>query len=205
MMLPLHIFEERYRIMVARRITEDPMFGVVLTRSGREVGDQPEIYGTGTAASLITAVQYGDGRYDIAVRGGERFQVTGGNWDEGYLTSSVKWLSDEEPADAVSSESTRLAESVRSAFNAYLEALESTAAITIARVQSERGPRATGFAICAAMPFGVQQRQRQLEAPTTLHLLEDLQSTLRRERELLEATGIGGATLEHPGARFSSN
>ena len=101
MALPLHIFEQRYRTMITRRMNEDPMFGVVLTRSGREVGDQPEVHDVGTAASLLEAIRYDDGRYDIAVRGGRRFNVIGGNWDEGYLTATVEWFPDPDPGSPV--------------------------------------------------------------------------------------------------------
>ena len=50
--LPLHIFEERYRRMLIDQHGADPLFGVVMIRSGREVVDQPEIREIGTAASL---------------------------------------------------------------------------------------------------------------------------------------------------------
>jgi Lon protease-like protein len=39
--LPLHIFEERYRTMIGRCIDERTLFGVVLIRSGEEVGGEP--------------------------------------------------------------------------------------------------------------------------------------------------------------------
>jgi len=55
MLLPLHIFEERYRELMRDRQGSDPIFGVVLTRQGREVADTPEINGIGTAATLVAA------------------------------------------------------------------------------------------------------------------------------------------------------
>src|SRR5918992_1580301 len=59
--LPLHIFEERYRLMVARCIERDEPFGVVLIRDGREVGPM-----TGRIP---------DGRMDIVAIGDRRFRI----------------------------------------------------------------------------------------------------------------------------------
>ncbi len=191
--------------MITRRMNEDPMFGVVLTRSGREVGDQPEVHDVGTAATLLEAVRYDDGRYDIAVRGGRRFNVIGGNWDEGYLTTTVEWFPDLDPAISGSEEAVRLADHVRQAFDSYIEAFERRAAIRVERADLGHDPSDIGYAICSMMPFDIRERQRLLESPDSESLLEDLLRTLRRERELLTTTGIGGARVDHPGTRFSTN
>jgi Lon protease-like protein len=181
------------------------MFGVVLTRSGREVGDQPEIHAIGTAASLLRAVQYGDGRYNIAVRGGQRFEVIDGHWDEGYLIGTVKWIPDADPADDPSGQMAALVDLVVGAFNSYLDALQQITNVQIERVERGNDPIAAAYALCSMMPFSATQRQRLLEAPTPVQLLNDLRATLRRERDLLVATGIGGAAIDHPGTGFTTN
>ena len=191
--------------MIARRMNEDPMFGVVLIRSGREVEDQPEVHAVGTAASLLEAVRYNDGRYDIAVRGGRRFNVIGGKWDEGYLTGTIEWLPDADPATSSGEDAARLTDQVRLAFDAYLEAFERRAGIRVERAELGHDPGEIGYAICSMMPFDAPKRQRLLEAPGPESLLEDLLGMLRRERELLVSTGIGGAKIDHPGTRFSTN
>jgi uncharacterized protein len=205
MVLPLQIFEERYRTVVARRLNIDPMFGVVLIRSGREVGDRPETHAIGTAASLLTVVQYGDGRYDIAVRGGQRFEVIDGAWDEGYLTGTVERLPDADSAEDPSGRMARLVDVVGRAFNRYLDALQRIANIQVQHVELGNDPVAAAYAICSMMPFSTTQRQRLLEAATPQPLLDDLLATLRRERDLLVSTGIGGAAVDHPGKRFTTN
>jgi Lon protease-like protein len=205
MALPLHIFEQRYRTMVARRMNEDPMFGVVLTRTGRGVGDQPEVHDVGTAASLLEAVRYDDGRFDVVVRGGRRFRVFDGNWDEGYLTGTIEWLQDLGPALSGSEKAARLADNVRHAFDAYLDVFERRASIGIERTDLGHDPSEIGYAICSMMPLAAANRQRLLEASSPERLLENLLGMLRRERELLVSTGVGGANIDHPGARFSTN
>jgi Lon protease-like protein len=203
MVLPLHIFEPRYRLLMARRLDSDPAFGVVLTRLGREVGDQPETHEVGTAATLLRAVRYEDGRYDIAVRGGRRFRIHDGQWDEGYLTGMVEWIDPPEVRHAEVSLS--LVAQAKRAFNDYLDALERSASVTVERVDLGQDAELVGYAITLAMPFDVAQRQRLLEAETTSERLDELVRVLRRERDLLLATGIVGAAIERPGARFSTN
>jgi uncharacterized protein len=205
MVLPLHIFEQRYRTMIARRMSEDPMFGVVLIRSGREVGNQSEIHPVGTGASLLDAVRYNDGRFDIVVRGGRRFRVIDGDWDEEYLNATIEWLPDLDPAIPGNGRAARLADQARYAFEAYLDAFERRAGIRVERPELEHDPGEIGYAICSMMPFDAPKRQRLLEASSIESLLEDLVGTLRRERELLISTGIGGANFDHPGTRYSVN
>jgi Lon protease-like protein len=204
MVLPLHIFEPRYRKMFAHRSESDPIFGVVLTRSGREVGEQPEIFEVGTGATLLSAIRHEDGRVDLAVRGGRRFRVLDGHWDEGYLVARVEWLPDDE-AEASSPEATRLAKHVHIAFGAYLDALERTIDLRIERAQIGGEPASVAYTVCSAMPLAAAERQRLLEATPPLQLLEVVLEILSRERALLLATGIGGAANSRPGRFFSAN
>jgi Lon protease-like protein len=204
MVLPLHIFEPRYRKMFALRSESDPIFGVVLTRSGREVGEQPEIFEVGTGATLLSAIRHEDGRVDLAVRGGRRFRVLDGHWDESNLTATVEWFPDD-GTEASSAEATRLVEHVRVAFGAYLDALERLADLRIERAQIGGEPASVAYTVSSAMPLAAAERQRLLEAAPPLQLLEEVLEILSRERALLLATGIGGAANSRPGRFFSAN
>lgn len=75
--LPLHVFEERYRALVARCLATSGPFGVVLIRDGREVGmsDELSLASVGTMASIREASRYADGRYDLLAVGGMRFRL----------------------------------------------------------------------------------------------------------------------------------
>ena len=95
--LPLHIFEERYRLMIARCIERDEPFGVVLLREGREVGPPSgAIAAVGTTAVIRRAGRYPDGRLDILTVGQQRFRLEAVDADsEPYLVGRVSLL--EEP------------------------------------------------------------------------------------------------------------
>jgi uncharacterized protein len=75
--LPLHVFEPRYRQMVADVLESDSRFGIVLLRSGWEAEyfGAPPVHGFGTLGTIEQAVPLEDGRYNIVVRGDVRFRI----------------------------------------------------------------------------------------------------------------------------------
>jgi uncharacterized protein len=116
--LPLHIFEERYRVMVRRCLDTSTPFGVVLIRQGSEVeprdGSAQElaVSGVGTFAEIREASTYVDGRWDLLTVGTGRFIVRQIIADqEPYLVGEVEELDDslgdEEAADALVERVTR--------------------------------------------------------------------------------------------------
>jgi len=89
--LPLHVFEPRYRQMVADAVAADQRFGIVLLRPGWETDyfGAPPIHTCGTVGQIEQAVPLDDGRYNILVRGEVRFRVLGEVSREPYRTARV--------------------------------------------------------------------------------------------------------------------
>ena len=75
--LPLHIFEPRYREMVADALASDRMIGMVLLRPGwdRDYEGRPPIYSIGCSGVLTHSERLPDGRYNLMLRGIERFRI----------------------------------------------------------------------------------------------------------------------------------
>ena len=75
--LPLHIFEPRYREMVADALAGDRMIGMVLLRPGweRDYEGRPPIYPIGCSGVITHVERLPDGRYNIVLRGIERFRI----------------------------------------------------------------------------------------------------------------------------------
>jgi len=90
--MPLHVFEERYRLLVRERLD----FGVVLIRQGSEVGAGrvEDLHEIGTLATLERVEAHPDGRYSVLARGVERFRLRSIEHDRPYLTGRVEWMSD---------------------------------------------------------------------------------------------------------------
>ena len=73
MILPLHIFESRYRMMIDLCLRENKPFGVLLIREGREVGGPAVTHRIGTSAYITQAEVLTDGRINILSVGYQRF------------------------------------------------------------------------------------------------------------------------------------
>ena len=75
--LPLHIFEPRYREMVADALKSDRLIGMVLLRPGwrRDYEGQPPVYPIGCSGVITHVDRLSDGRYNIVLRGMQRFRI----------------------------------------------------------------------------------------------------------------------------------
>src|SRR5689334_6812596 len=98
MSLPLRIFEERYKLMIGACQVTDQLFGVVLIRSGREVGAPAEPEQVGCIARMVRIDRIPDGQMHILTIGEQRFRLVGPAriQPEGYLVGDVQLLSDPE-------------------------------------------------------------------------------------------------------------
>jgi Lon protease-like protein len=95
--LPLHIFEPRYREMIAHCLESKEPFGVV---RAQEQGFE----NVGCTAEILTVTkQYEDGRMDIVTQGRDRFEVMLLNEERSYLQAEVMLLTDD-AAQATSEE-----------------------------------------------------------------------------------------------------
>ena len=73
--LPLHIFEERYKLMIGECVAEQSPFGVVLIKAGKEVGGPAEPHEVGTTARIARVQQLADGRLNLIAVGADRFRI----------------------------------------------------------------------------------------------------------------------------------
>jgi uncharacterized protein len=100
--LPLHIFEPRYRQMVAEALNGDRIIGMVLLRPGwqADYDGRPPVYAVGCAGVITHAEQLPDGRSNIVLRGMEKFRITGEDSGRAYRIARVETI--DEPAAAPS-------------------------------------------------------------------------------------------------------
>src|SRR3954463_14008868 len=94
--LPLHIFEPRYREMVADALASDRMIGMVLLRPGwdRDYEGRPPIYSVGCSGVLTHNERLPDGRYNLVLRGIERFRIVEEDHALSYRRAVVEPLRD---------------------------------------------------------------------------------------------------------------
>ena len=90
--LPLHIFEPRYREMVTDAISGDRMIGMVLLKPGWEhdYEGRPPVYPVGCAGLITHSERLDDGRYNIVLRGFEKFRITSEDESRAYRIARVE-------------------------------------------------------------------------------------------------------------------
>jgi Lon protease-like protein len=100
-LLPLHVFEPRYRRLVEDCLLNRPEFGVVLIDRGHEVGGGDVRREVGTVAQLLEVGQLPDGRYLLQTAGVRRIRVVEWLADDPYPRAEVvDW--EDEAADLAS-------------------------------------------------------------------------------------------------------
>ena len=94
--LPLHIFEPRYREMVADAVESDRLIGMVLLRPGWQPNyeGRPAVYPIGCSGVITHVDQLGDGRYNVILRGVERFRVLEEDHARSYRRALIEPLPD---------------------------------------------------------------------------------------------------------------
>lgn len=92
--LPLHIFEPRYRAMVADALEGDRTIGMAMMKPGWERSDgPPPVFPVGGAGKIVDAERLSDGRYDILLEGEFRYRVIDESAPAPYRVARVEVLS----------------------------------------------------------------------------------------------------------------
>jgi Lon protease-like protein len=184
LVLPLHIFEPRYRVLVQALMAlpegASRHFGVIAMRAGSEVAGgsgEPMTYDVGCTAELREVTPYADGRFDIVSVGETRFRLL--ELDPGagtpYQTGVVELLPEQDgPGDLP-----RLAQQAIRLFTRYREAL----GVELSELPDE--PQVVSYLVAAAVVLDLPERQSLLETPTTAARLHTELDLLRRERALV--------------------
>ena len=188
LLLPLHVFEERYRDLV-RDLLELPeperRFGVVAIREGREVGADgvTALHEVGCVAQLRRVTPYDDGRFEIVATGGERFRLTGLADGPSYAVGLVEWLPDDLGG---ADEAALLDRAVRTAFKHYLSALTQARDEESLELGELPGDSLVlSYVVAASVVVDLEDRQRLLAEPDGVARLRAELALLRREATLL--------------------
>ena len=109
--LPLHIFEDRYREMVRDALSGDRIIGMVLLRDEADPvsGDVPAVYPIGCAGLITHAEPLDDGRFNIVLRGLEKFRIQQEDHTKAYRQAATETIADAEgPVDQLKADRQRL-------------------------------------------------------------------------------------------------
>lgn len=158
--LPLHVFEPRYRQLVDDCLAGDREFGVVLIERGSEVGGGDVRTDVGTVAQMVGATELGDGRWYVVAVGTRRLRVERWLDDAPYPRAEVTdWIDDPAAPPADPDDYAALTASVRRLLALAAEVGAPSAAVT---TEFADDPGLGTFQMAAALPLGSLDRQRVL-------------------------------------------
>jgi len=176
-LLPLHIFEDRYRKMLTDIEAGDKAFGIILFEAEGEFADRPLTGSTGTVAVLRESETLADGRSNILTLGSSRFRLL--DYIDGiepYHVGEVELFDDE--ADD-SPELTKLADETFELFKRIAKAAFKMGGSRGSLPELERtDPEALSFLITAGFNFENELKMRMIEMTSTFDRLKKLEDVL---------------------------
>jgi Lon protease-like protein len=188
LLLPLHIFEERYRRLV-RDLLAGPAprrFGIVAIRKGRETGIDgiSALHEIGCIATVRRVTEREDGRFDLVAIGTQRFRLTELDDSMPYLRGEVDLL-DEETGDERAAG--LAARAVRSSFVTYLDALAARGGTAVSVPDLPQEPVLLSYLVAASMIVDLSDKQILLDEPDAAGRLAAERALLARETTLLRS------------------
>ncbi len=180
--LPLHVFEPRYRALVEHCLAGDGTFGVVLIERGSEVGGGDARFSVGTLAHIVQAERVADGRFAVIAVGARRFRVREWLSDDPYPRARIDLLDDHAHGDGAHA----IAE-VRARLQDVLRLYQRLGApVDDVEVVLDADPVRASFEATAASPIGPLDAQELLEVDDAVTRLEQLAASLADEIQVLE-------------------
>jgi Lon protease-like protein len=192
--LPLHVFEPRYRAMVADVLAGDGEFGVVLIERGSEVGGGDVRFGTATLTRLVQCDALPDGRFALTAFGIERIRVVEWLVDDPYPRAVVVPAPLAHPAGSGSdrAEIAEIAARVALGESLVLD-LYRAHAVLDARVRPpadlglDPDPMVALWQLAARTPLGALDAHGLLDAPDAAALLDRLEQYVADQILILRA------------------
>lgn len=181
--LPLHLFEPRYRALIRDVLAGDGEFGVVLISRGHEVGGGDERTATGCAAKVIRAEELDDGRWLVLAVGVRRIRVCRWLPDDPYPRAEVEDLEDDHGGLTVADVRERVESRLRRVLALQAELGEIGAEATFELVSD---PVVACWQVAGSAPLTPLDAQRLLETDACDERLRLLNGFLEGSEQLLE-------------------
>jgi Lon protease-like protein len=195
LVLPLHIFEERYRQLV-RDLLDAPEpreFGVIAIRKGRETGVDgvSALHEIGCTARLRRVTPHDDGRFELVTVGTQRFRLLGLDHSRPYLQGGIELLTEETGDEAAAALAVH---AVQRSFREYLDALATRGAARINVPELPDEPVLLSYLVAASVIVDLGDRQVLLAEPDAAGRLAAERTLLARETRILRTLTSTPAT-----------
>ena len=169
--IPLHIFEERYKLMLQDCLGADSRFGVILIKSGIEVGGPVEPFSVGTIAHITRIDKVESNGMDISVTGEQRFKIKNINQYTPYMSAEVNILSERDNDEGKRLDSAKVGEIIGKV-NEYARLILGLRGGWVNKTRIPSEPAALSYFIANMMQLELIQKQSLLEESTISNRLE---------------------------------
>jgi len=199
MVLPLHIFEPRYRLMITECRNEHKTFGIVLARPGSKVMHE-ETYAVGTTVEIREIDELEDGRFILMAIGMQRFRILSWHRKKPYLCGLVEPYQDvPEPPQVLASS----AKQAQTLFESYLNMLLEASGKETMEISLPALPEELSYFIAYLLGAEDEKKQQLLELTSTLQRLQEEIAILRREVPFMRKMLVGDSSFaDHPDPRM---
>jgi Lon protease-like protein len=192
--VPLHIFEERYKLMINRCIDQEAVFGLVLLQRDEDAPQQESentIHRVGVTARVVQVERIEDGRMNILCTGESRFRIEEFTASTPYWTGIVEFFEDDPEPEAA------LTDAYDEVSRLYRQAMELTSRLKEARIPEldfPASPVGLSYMVSYILDLDSERKQELLVTTSTivrLHSLSvDLERTISQLRGQLERKGL---------------
>jgi Lon protease-like protein len=178
--MPLHIFEMRYRQMIVDCVQEHKPFGIVLAKpESKHLQEVP--YSTGTIAEISNLEELEDGRYTLMAIGTTRFRILSQNREKAYLSGVVEPFEDTKEEEKEEKETEGTKAQAHRLFRSYLKILLEAADEEEMHTNLPNTAEELSYFIAYFIDIPDERKQEFLEMTSTKKRLQDEVEILRKE------------------------
>ena len=195
--VPLHIFEERYKLMINRCIDQADVFGLVLLNEEAEQENEENILRVGVTARVVQVDRLDEGRLNILCAGESRFRILEFTGSAPYWTADVEFFDDEPETEE------GLGDAYEQVSKLYRRATELTSQLKemeVPEVDLPDSPVALSYMVSYVLDLGAPRKQELLETTSTLYRLRSLIDDLETAVTQLQGQ-IARKSLAHKAVR----
>ena len=182
--IPLQIFESRYLTMIEDCLKTDSIFGIVLIKSGNEVGDKANPFSVGTTAKITSVKNMSNDRLYITAIGEEKFEILETFDNEPYMSADVEILPNLDIFDEAPKEEVIEAREIAS------KHLQSVLGLSGGWVENAlnptpSNPESLSYFIAQMLQLDPKDRQKLLEEPSSRERLKNCIKFLNDENDTM--------------------
>jgi ATP-dependent Lon protease len=179
--VPLHIFEERYKLMINGCIENSAVFGLVLLRAGSDAESEEAIHRVGVTARVVEVERLDEGRMNILCEGEGRFRILRFTQQQPFWKGSAELFEDKQhPSE----------ESLYDQVAALYRSMASLSAVLSGAPEAEAGlpesPVDLSYMVSYVLDIDSEEKQKLLEMDSTAERLRMLLAHLTEAVRKLE-------------------